>query len=120
MLIRDLAIEDAALEGVIEPAEIASLAGLAASLPRSARDPAARWREVIDDWRASGAAIGDPVTVADALPLLGDLKRGVVATIELAAVAIHQGLSARLADLPYVTTSEGRRIVPPTASPSRC
>jgi hypothetical protein len=55
VLIRDLAIEEAALEGVIEPAEIASLAGLKGSLPRDARDPAARWRAVLDDWRASGA-----------------------------------------------------------------
>ena len=116
VLIRDLAVEDAALEGVIEPAEIASLAGVSASLPRSARDQPARWRAVLEDWRASGAPLADPVTVADALPLLEDLTRSVVATIELAAVALHQGLSARLADLPCVTTSEGRRIVPPTAA----
>jgi hypothetical protein len=115
VLIRDLAVEDAALEGVIEPAEIASLAGLATSLPRSARDLAGRWRAVLDDWRASGAPLAKPVTVADALPLLEDPARSVVATIELAAVALHQGLSARLTDLPCVTTSDGRRIVPPTA-----
>ena len=115
VLIRDLAVEDAALEGVIEPAEIASLAGLAASLPRTARDPAARWRDVLDDWRASGAPLADPVTVADALPLLQDPERGVAATIELAAAALDHGLSAQLSDLPFITTSEGRRIVPPTA-----
>jgi len=114
-LIRDLAVEDKALEGVIEPAEIASLAGLPASLPRSARDRAARWRAVLDDWRASGAPLADTVTVADALPLLSDPIRSVVATIELAAAALDNGLSARLAELPFVTTSEGRRIMPPTA-----
>lgn len=115
VLIRDLAIEDAALEGVIEPAEIASLAGRAASLPRYARDRSGRWRAVLDDWRAFGAPLADPVTVADALPLLEDRTRSVVATIALAAAALDHGLSARLADLPFVTTSEGRRIVPPTA-----
>lgn len=115
ILVRDLAVEDAALEGVIEPAETASLAGLVASLPRSARDTAGRWRVVLEDWRASGAPLPNPVTVADALPLLEDLTRGVVATIELAAVALRQGLSSRLAALPYVTTAEGRRIVPPRA-----
>ena len=115
VLIRDLAVEDAALEGVIEPAEVASLAGLGASLPRSARDPAGRWRLVLDDWRASGAALADPVKVADALQLLQDPQRSVAATIELAAAALEHGLSTQLVDLPFVTTSEGRRIAPPTA-----
>lgn len=111
----ELAVEDEALEGVVEAAEVARLAGLATPLPALARDGAGRWRDVLDDWRDAGAPLPDPVTVEDALTLLDDPDRSVAATISLAAVALHEGLAARLAVLPCVSTSDGRRIVPPAA-----
>jgi hypothetical protein len=111
----ELAVEDAALDGVVEPSEVARLAGLDMPLAASARDDADRWREVLDDWRAAGAPLPRPVSVADALRLLGAPERSVDSTIALAAVALQQGLREKLAGLPCVSTSDGRRVVPPTA-----
>ena len=113
--VAELAVEDEALEGVIGAAEVARLAGLVTSFPASARDGAGRWRQVLDDWRDGGAPLPNPVTVETALELLDDPGRSAEATIRLTAVALHEGLAARLAVLPCVSTSEGRRIVPPTA-----
>lgn len=111
----ELAAEEAALEGVIDPVEIARLAGLSTPLPAAARDAAARWRDVLNDWRNAGAPLPPPVTVVDALALFDDAGRRVDATIALAAVALDEGLATRLATLPCVSTSDGRRVIPPTA-----
>lgn len=113
--ITSIAVEDAALEGVIEPTEIAALAKLNYAFPIAARDRAGRWRDVLADWRAAGAPLARVVSVADALVLLGDLGRTATATIELASVAIEVGMAHRLPGLPWVTTSDGRRVVPPAA-----
>ena len=112
----DLAVEDEALTGVVDPAEVAQLAGLAMALPASARDDAGRWRDVLDDWRHAGAPLTAPVTVEDALTLLGDPSRSVEATIALTAVGLDKGLAEQLADLPCVSTSDGERIIPPAAA----
>jgi len=80
----DLAVEDVLLDGVVTPEEIAALAGLTASLPAWARDPASRWRAVLDDWRDAGAPLPPPVTVATALPLVEAEDRSPEATIALA------------------------------------
>lgn len=111
----DLAIEDAALETVVEPAEVASLAGLAAALPVVARDSPGRWRSVLDDWREAGAPMPPLVTIQAALPLLEMASRTPAATIRLAAVALQAGLSERLARLACVVTADGRHVVPPRA-----
>ncbi|MGH9128835.1 MAG: sacsin N-terminal ATP-binding-like domain-containing protein [Acidimicrobiales bacterium] len=111
----ELAVEDEALTGVVEPAEVAQLAGLEMPLPASARDEADRWRDVLDDWRGAGAPLSEPVTVEDALTLLDNPNRSVETTIALTAVALDEGLAAQLAGLPCVSTSDGLRIVPPTA-----
>jgi hypothetical protein len=111
----ELAVEDEALEGVIEPSEVAQLVELETPLPASARDAAGRWRDVLDDWRHAGAPLPGPVSVEDALTLLDNSDRSIDSTIALAAVALEQGLAVKLASLPCVSTSEGRRVVPPTA-----
>lgn len=48
------------------------------------------------------------------MELFGDPRRSVDATIALTAVALGHGLATKLAALPCVSTSDGRRIVPPT------
>jgi hypothetical protein len=114
VVISELAVEDSPLEGVIEPDEAARLAGLATPFPLSARDSGGRWREVLEDWRSAGASLPDPVSVEDALVLLDDPDRSTGATIALAAVALKEGLAKQLAALPWVSTSDGRRVIPPT------
>ena len=56
----DLAVEDEALTGVVDPPEVARLAGLEMPLPMSARDDADRWRDVLDDWRDADAPLPHP------------------------------------------------------------
>jgi hypothetical protein len=110
----ELAVEDAALENVVTPDEIASLAGLAASLPASARDPGGRWRDVLGDWREAGAPLPPVVTIQTALTLAEDADRTPKATIALTAVALNAGLADEVAGLACVVTATGAHVVPPT------
>ena len=111
-----LAVEAPPLEGILEESEIAELAGLGATLPGAARDPAGRWRTVLDDWRSHGTDLPGPVSVRRALDLVGDEGRPADSTIALVAVALHGGLGERLLELPCVTAHDGRRIVPPSGT----
>jgi hypothetical protein len=113
MGIDGLAVEDHQLEGIVEPAEIAELAGLEAALPSSGRDGSGRWRLVLGDWRDAGADIPDEVSVEDAMVLFDDLDRPVVATVRLAAACIDAGLSDDLAELPCIVAANGDRLSPP-------
>jgi hypothetical protein len=119
ILLTDLAVEVAALDGVIEPIEVARIAGLAQSLPFSARDVDGRWREVLNDWRNAGAPMPPPVTVTGALALLDDSSRSVVATVTLVALALKEGLASTLNSIPCVSTVGGQRVTPPTADSAR-
>jgi hypothetical protein len=110
-----LAVEDTPLEDVLDPAEVASLAGLAATLPQSARDGGGRWRAVLADWRQADAPLAPVVTVAKALDLLSHPGRSATATISLMAAGLRAGLDAKLALLPCVVTSAGDHVVPPAA-----
>lgn len=110
-----LAVEDVALEDVLDSAKIASLAGLTATLPKSARDDEGRWRDLLADWRQAGASLAPVVTVAKALDLLSRPGRPATATISLTAVGLGAGLDAKLALLPCVVTSAGNRVIPPAA-----
>ena len=110
-----LAVEEPALEGVIEPTEIAALAGLSQALPASARDANGRWRRVLDDWRHAGASLPPPVTVDTALSLLRNTDRAPAATIRLAAAGLEADLADRLATLPCVVTATGKHLLPPAA-----
>lgn len=112
--VTELAVEDVALENVVTPDEVASLAGLRASLPASARDPGGRWRHVLSDWREAGAPLPKPVTIQTALSLVEDAGRSPQAAIALTAVALNAGLADEVAELACAVTATGAHIVPPT------
>ena len=111
-----LAVEAQPLEEILTEPEVASLAGLPATLPSGARDNAGRWRSVLEDWRSSGADLPEPVSVDHALDLIGDESRPVKATIALAAAALREDLGRRLLDLRCVIARDGRRLVPPSGN----
>ena len=108
-----LAVEALPLEGILTEAETASLANLPATLPVQVRDQAGRWRSVLDDWRTAGADIPDPVSVEQALALVGDETRPEEATIALVEAGLDAGLKKQLRDLPCVVADDGRRLTPP-------
>lgn len=109
-----LAVENAVLENVITQDEVASLAGLGASLSASARDPGGRWRHVLNDWREAGAPLPPSVTIQTALPLVEDAGRSPKAAIALAAVALNADLADEVAEMACVVTATSAHIVPPT------
>ena len=108
-----LAVEAQPLEEVLHEGEIAKLAGLSATLPSSVRDPAGRWRAVLDDWRSHRTDLPEPVSVERALEVVGDEARPIGSTIALVAAALREGLEARLLELPCVIAHDGRRLIPP-------
>jgi len=112
----ELAVEAQPLEGLLDDSEIAQLTGLHATLPSGVRDPAGRWRSVLDDWRHHGADLPHPVSVSKALDLLSDESRSIDSTIALVAAALREGLEdldERLHDFPCVIAQDGRRLPPP-------
>lgn len=111
--LRELAVEDKPLAGVITPEEIAGLAGLEATLPADIRDACGRWWEVLADWRSAGVDIPEPVSVEQALALLEDEARAPGGVIALSSIALKEGLGKRLLELPCVIAHDGRRLVPP-------
>jgi len=113
LMLSELAVEDARLETVLEPAEVADLAGLTATLPASARDAVGRWRMVLDDWRVAGASLPPLVTVEAALALLNDGERSPAATISLTAVGLGAGLAGKMTRLACVVTAAGAHVFPP-------
>ena len=108
-----LATEAKPLEKILTPTETAGLAGLPSTLPFTARDLEGRWRQVLDDWRSAGANIPEPVSVEQALTLLGDETRSPTTTIALVAAGLEAGLNQPLSNLPCVIAQNGRHIVPP-------
>ena len=111
----DLAVEETALEGVITAEEVAKIAGLEATLPITARDPDARWREVLEDWRGAGAELPEPVTVDEALVLLSDSVRSPADVVALMAAGLDAGLGDQLAEMRCVVLADGDRCAPPTS-----
>ena len=110
----ELAIESEPLEGVVTAEETATLLGMRTTLPVGARDAGGKWRGVLDDWRAAGADLTEPLGVERALDLLRDESRFVSSSIALAAAGLRDGLGDRLAVLPCVVALGGRRVVPPS------
>ena len=110
----ELAVESEPLEGVVTAEETATLLGMQATLPLGARDAGGRWRAVLDDWRTAGADLPESLGVERALDLLRDEARSVRSTIALAAAGLRDGLGDRLAVLPCVVASGGRRVAPPS------
>ena len=84
-----LAVEAEPLEGVLQEDEIARLATLGATLPIGVRDPAGRWRAVLEDWRSQRDDLPAPVSVERALNLLHDGRRPV--SVERALNLLHDG-----------------------------
>ena len=108
-----LAIEAKPLERILTMSETARLAGLPATLPLRARDRVGRWRLVLHDWRNSGAALPEPVSVEQALELVKDENRPVRSTIALVAAGIDEDLDELLMELPSAIAHDGRHVVPP-------
>ncbi|MCZ4100153.1 sacsin N-terminal ATP-binding-like domain-containing protein [Streptomyces sp. H39-C1] len=109
----EFAVEESALTGVIDDTEVTRLSGAPYAFPYAARDRAGRWRRVLADWRAAGAAELRPeVRVADALVLFGDEDREVERTIRLAAVVLETGQEFTLAQWPCLVTAERRSLNP--------
>ncbi|WP_423921434.1 sacsin N-terminal ATP-binding-like domain-containing protein [Candidatus Poriferisodalis sp.] len=111
-----LALEAKPLEGLLQESETAQLAGLSATLPSGVRDPAGRWRSVLEDWRSYRDDLPEPVSVERALDLVGDENRSASLAIALVAAALAERLGARLLELPCVISHDGRRLVPPTGN----
>ncbi|NUS56916.1 MAG: hypothetical protein HOV66_18975 [Streptomycetaceae bacterium] len=120
--LKELAVEEKRLEGVLGDRLIARRGGVEAVFPRASRDRGGRWRRVLADWRAAGVVrLPDEVTVADALPLLVEETDGdtggdgldTPAAIRLAAAALHAGLEELLLHLTWVRAADGRRHAPP-------
>ena len=110
----ELAVESEPLEGVVTEEETATLLGLRATLPLGTRDSGGKWRTVLDDWRAAGADLPEPLGVERSLDLLQDEARSVPSMIALAAAGLRDGLRDRLGTMPSVVASDGRRLVPPS------
>ncbi|MFF2949821.1 ATP-binding protein [Kitasatospora sp. NPDC057965] len=109
----DLAVEEAALSGVIDRADVAQLAGLPHAYPENARDQAGRWRRVLADWRSHGrTGLHDEVQISHAVGLLRNPEYEVGRTIRLTAAAIEAGLGHLIALEPSVVTADARRLKP--------
>ena len=111
--LRELAVEDKPLAGVLTPEETAGLAGLEATLPAEVRDARGKWWAVLEDWRDAGVDVPAPVSVEQALALLDDEARAPDGVVALSAVALEEKLGERLLGLPCVAARDGRRLVPP-------
>ena len=109
-----LAVEAQPLEGILSESEVATLAGLPATLPFGKRDQLGAWRAVLEDWRSAGSDLPEPVSVERSLTLLGDETRSPESTIALTATALSENLAERLFEFPCVIATDGRHIVPPS------
>ncbi|MFG2594397.1 sacsin N-terminal ATP-binding-like domain-containing protein [Streptomyces sp. NPDC048462] len=113
----EFAVEEAALSEVLDATDIARLGAAPYTLPAAVRDSSGRWREVLADWRAQGAAdLRAEVRVVDALSLFSDAGwRDVARFVRLAAVAIEGDLHDALAARTCLATADGRRLRPQPA-----
>lgn len=110
----ELAAEDEPLTGILEPADIAGLAGTCDALPIHARDAAARWRTVLFEFAGLGAPVPVVVHVANAVPLLGDGTREPDFKAALTAAVIKAGYGASAITLECLVTEDGSHVVPPS------
>lgn len=117
--VNDLAVEAAALTGILTDPEISLLACVSDTLPTAARDDAGRWRAVLASWRGAGHGLPPEVTVADALPLTEDETRDPQAALALVSAGVRAGLYPALANLRCVILRDGSRTTPPNASELR-
>ncbi|MFE3402750.1 sacsin N-terminal ATP-binding-like domain-containing protein [Streptomyces anulatus] len=113
----EFAVEEDALSAVLDATDVARLGEAPYALPAAVRDSAGRWRDVLADWRAEGAADLRPeVRVMDALSLFSDEEwRDTARLVRLAAVAVEAGLDHALAARTCLATADGRRLRPQPA-----
>ncbi|MFC9079368.1 ATP-binding protein, partial [Streptomyces sp. NPDC057062] len=113
----DLAVEEAALSGVLDDPDITRLGQARYALPAAVRDSGGRWRNVLADWRAAGAAsLRAEVRVMDALALFSnDAWQDVTRFVRLAAVALEAGHEYALDGRTCLVTADGRRLPPQPA-----
>ncbi|MEV8533111.1 hypothetical protein [Streptomyces sp. NPDC051211] len=113
----DFAVEEAALSGVLDDTDVARLGKASYALPNAVRDSGGRWRKVLADWRAAGAAdLRAEVQVMDALSLFSDDEwQDVARLVRLAAVALETGHEYVLAGRACLVTADGRRLRPQPA-----
>ncbi|WP_106639508.1 sacsin N-terminal ATP-binding-like domain-containing protein [Allosphingosinicella vermicomposti] len=106
----DLACEAPELEAILTERDVAALAADSVALPRSARDPAGRWRQVINE-------LGGPekIDVSDALEIIdGDTARGVEWYVEFAAVFEREHLIAQFLAKPGIMLADGTTTIGPS------
>ncbi|WP_327250251.1 sacsin N-terminal ATP-binding-like domain-containing protein [Streptomyces sp. NBC_01244] len=108
----DFAAEETALAGVLADADVARLGGVPYSFPAAARDGGGRWRQVLADWRVSGADLIPEVRVVDALGLFAEEQQTPEQLVRLSAVALDSGLGFQLSLHPCVVTADGLRLQP--------
>jgi hypothetical protein len=113
-----LAVEEPRLEAVLTGDEVAALAGLPAAIPASVRDGAGDWRNVLNDWRAAGAALPPEVNIKLALRLLGQPDTSPEKILALAAAGIQNHLAEELRVLPWIVLHDGSRLAPPPRNAS--
>ncbi|WP_165985043.1 proline-rich domain-containing protein [Streptomyces sp. YIM 98790] len=110
----DFAVEEATLSGVLDDTDIARLCEARYALPAAVRDSGGRWRNVLADWRAAGAAsLRAEVRLMDALVLFSDDEwQDVTRFVRLTAVALEAGHEYALAARTCLVTADGRRLRP--------
>ncbi|MEU7296917.1 hypothetical protein AB0A76_27570 [Streptomyces exfoliatus] len=113
----DFAVEETALSGVLDDTDVARLGKAPYALPAAVRDSGGRWRKVLADWRAAGAAdLRAEVQVVGALSLFSDDEwQDVARLVRLAAVALEAGHEYVLAGRACLVTADGRRLRPQPA-----
>ncbi|OIJ85275.1 hypothetical protein BIV24_28850 [Streptomyces colonosanans] len=113
----DFAVEEAALSEVLDDSDITRLGKAPYALPAAVRDSGGRWRKVLADWRAAGAAdLRTEVQVVDALNLLSDDEwQNVARLVRLTAVALEAGHEYVLVGRACLVTADGRRLRPQPA-----
>ncbi|MEW2427788.1 hypothetical protein AB0877_07235 [Micromonospora sp. NPDC047644] len=108
----DLVYEAAELSPVLSPEDLCLVSGQPGVLAQSARSSDGRWRDVLDDLRAVGAATPTRVSVADATALLDDDQRSPQFVADLIAVAVEAGLGTALDSRACLVLDSGVRVPP--------
>lgn len=108
----ELAVEHRALTSVLDPLDVAELAGCAAALPETARDRGGVWRVVLRDLSEAGAATPVEVSVSLAIPLLDDQARPASFLSNLTSVAVAHGLHREVMKRHCLALDDGSRISP--------
>ena len=107
-----LAFEALGLEPLLDEADVEAIATDAVALPRQARDPAGRWRDVLGELGGSRE-----VGAAEALAVIdGDPARGVQWHVEFAAVAELEGLMTDFLARPGIMLADGTTTAGPGAN----